>query len=91
MKITSDLATEMQGLLRQSLVDRATQVAEGMKTLFDQNPDAAFEGCTRALEISEDYLMLLNVDPDFSNSELIYWETYRDYFASELGSYLFDY
>ena len=33
----------------------------------------------------------LNVDPDFSDSELIYWETYRDYFASELGSYLFDY
>ena len=77
--------------LHDYVVDRATQVAEGMKTLFDQNPDAAFEGCTRALEMSEEYLMQLNVDPDFSNSELIYWETYRDYFASELGSYLFDY
>ena len=91
VKITSELATEMQGLLRQTLVDRATQVAEGMNELFDLNPDAAFEGKTRALEMSEEYLSHLNVDPDFSNSELIYWETYRDYFASELGSYLFDY
>ena len=75
----------------QYIVDRATQTAEGMKELFDQNPDASLEGCTKALEMSEEYLMQLNVDPDFSNSELIYWETFRDYFLVQVGRDSFDY
>ena len=87
----SSCAEFIKERLHDYVVDRASQIAEGMKDLFDQNPDAALEGCTRALEMSEEYLMQLNVDPDFSNSELIYWETFRDYFLTEVGRYSFDY
>ena len=87
----SSCAEFIKAQLHSYVEHRATQVAEGMKELFDLNPDAALDGCTKTLEMSEEYLMELNVDPNFSNSELIYWETFRDYFLTEVGRYSFDY
>ena len=94
VKLTSELATEMQGQLEQTLIDRAYELAKGLKELLSRNPDTqrVLEGLEYFFSIAEGFLSEFNINPEVhTNSEAIYWETFRDYFAVAVTELDFDF
>ena len=94
VKLTAELATEMQGQLHQSIVDRAYEIAKGLKEVLSRNPDTerCLEGIEFFFSLSEGFLDEFNINPDIrTNSEAIYWETFRDYFSASVSELTFDF
>ena len=90
--ITDDLAMELVGRLKQFQIDRARKVAVGMQEMFALNPDTELEGCEKMLEMSEDVLSDINQDlVPSGNSDVIYWETFRDHFAFSVAQLSMDF
>ena len=84
----------MQGQLEQSLIDRAYEIAKGLKELLSRNPDTqrVLEGLEYFFSIAEGFLCEFNINPEVhTNSEAIYWETFRDYFAVAVTELDFDF
>ena len=89
--VVDGLVFTFVGQLRQFQIARATKIAKGMKEMFALNPDTELEGCEKMLEMAEEVLSDINGDyiPSGS-SDVIYWETFRDYFAFAIGQMSFD-
>ena len=89
--VVDGLVFTFVGQLRQFQIDRARKIAKGMQEMFALNPDTELEGCEKMLEMSEEVLSDINGDyiPSGS-SDVIYWETFRDYFAFAIGQMSFD-
>lgn len=92
-KISHQEANKLQGQLHQYVVDRATKTAKGLREMMSNNPQSdpqrELEGCLHFLEVSEGFQADFNINPEkMSNSDVIYWDTFRDYFSAavlELG------
>ena len=89
--VVDGLVFTFVGQLRQFQIDRARKIAKGMQEMFALNPDTELEGCEKMLEMAEEVLSDINGDyiPSGS-SDVIYWETFRDYFAFAIGQMSFD-
>ena len=90
--VVDGLVFTFVGQLRQFQIARATKIAKGMKEMFALNPDTELEGCEKMLEMSEEVLSDINQDlvPSVS-SDVIYWETFRDYFAFSVAQLSMDF
>ena len=92
-KISHQEANKVQGQLHQYVVDRATKTAKGIREMISNNPQSdpqrELEGCLHFLEVSEGFQADFNINPEkMSNSDVLYWDTFRDYFSAavlELG------
>ena len=89
--VVDGLVFTFVGQLRQFQIDRARKIAKGMQEMFALNPDTELEGCEKMLEMSEEVLSDINQDlVPSGSSDVIYWETFRDYFAFAIGQMSFD-
>ena len=89
-KISHQEANKLQGQLHQYVVDRATKTAKGIREMLSNNrqsdPQRELEGCLHFLEVSEGFQADFNINPEkMSNSDVIYWDTFRDYFSTAIS------
>ena len=90
--VVDGLVFTFVGHLRQFQIDRARKIAKGMQEMFALNPDTELEGCEKMLEMSEDVLSDINQDlVPSGNSDVIYWETFRDHFAFSVAQLSMDF
>ena len=90
--VVDGLVFTFVGQLRQFQIDRARKIAKGMQEMFALNPDTELEGCEKMLEMSEEVLSDINQDlVPSGSSDVIYWETFRDYFAFSVAQLSMDF
>ena len=90
--VVDGLVFTFVGHLRQFQIDRARKIAKGMQEMFALNPDTELEGCEKMLEMSEEVLSDINQDlVPSGSSDVIYWETFRDYFAFSVAQLSMDF
>ena len=90
--VVDGLVFTFVGQLRQFQIDRARKIAKGMQDMFALNPDTELEGCEKMLEMSEEVLSDINQDlVPSGSSDVIYWETFRDYFAFSVAQLSMDF
>ena len=84
---------ELISLLRTFQINRANQIAKGMREIFALDPNTELEGCEKMLEMAEESLSDINTGliPNAVGGDVTYWETFRDYFAFAVAQLSCDY